>query len=88
MADTYRNCQSCGMPRARDEKGGGTEADGSKSDRFCSHCYQQGGFIQPDLTADQMKERVKGKLNEFGIPGFLSWIFTRNIPKLERWHSK
>ena len=27
----YKNCQSCGMPLRRDEKGGGTNADGSKS---------------------------------------------------------
>ena len=27
----------------------------------------------------------RGVLKDFGIPGFLSWIFTRNIPKLERW---
>ena len=33
----YKNCQSCGMPMARDPEGGGTEADGSKSAKFCSY---------------------------------------------------
>ena len=80
-----KNCQSCGMPLKRDELGGGTEADGSKSAKFCSHCYQEGKFVLPDLTADEMKLRVKAKLREFGIPGFLSGFFTRGIPKLERW---
>ena len=88
MPDTYRNCQSCGMPLARDVKGGGTDADGSKSAKYCSNCYQQGKYVMPDMTMDQMKDRVKGKLKEFGIPGFLSWVFTRNIPKLERWQAK
>ncbi|MEZ5145910.1 MAG: zinc ribbon domain-containing protein [Bacteroidales bacterium] len=31
MEKTYKNCQSCGMPLKRDEKGGGTNADGSKT---------------------------------------------------------
>ena len=80
-----KNCQSCGMPMKRDALGGGTEADGSKSAKFCSHCYADGKFVLPDLTVDEMKLRVKGKLREFGIPGFLTGLFTRGIPKLERW---
>lgn len=36
MNKTFKNCQSCGMPMARDEHGGGTEADGSKSMMYCS----------------------------------------------------
>jgi len=42
----------------------------------------------PDLTAKQSKERVKGKLAEFGFPGFVAAFFARNIPALERWKSK
>jgi hypothetical protein len=50
MEKTYKNCQSCGMPLKRDEKGGGTNADGRKSTMFCSHCYENGKFTQPDIT--------------------------------------
>jgi len=85
MEKTFSNCQSCGMPLKRDTQGGGTNADGSKSVMFCSHCYQKGQFTQPNMTMEEMKALVKGKLKEFGIPGFLSGIFTRNIPTLERW---
>jgi len=88
MTQTYKNCQSCGMPLKKDEKGGGTNADGSKSKMYCSHCYENGKFTMPDITVDQMKERVKGKLKEFRIPGFLAGFFTKGIPKLERWKSK
>lgn len=35
MKQTYKNCQSCGMPLKKDEKGGGTNADGSKSEMYC-----------------------------------------------------
>ena len=73
------------MPLKRDRLGGGSEADGSRSAKFCSHCYRDGKFVLPDLTADEMKLRVKAKLREVGIPGFLTGLFTRSIPKLERW---
>ena len=85
METAYQNCQSCGMPLSRDEKGGGTNADGSKSQVYCSHCYQGGRFTLPDITAEQMQERVRDKLKEHGIPGFLAGLFTRRIPKLQRW---
>lgn len=85
MADASGYCQSCGMPLKRDEKGGGTNADGSKSTTYCSHCYAGGKFTMPDLTVDQMQARVKEKLKEFGFPGFLAGMFTGKIPKLKRW---
>ncbi|MDU0206243.1 zinc ribbon domain-containing protein [Paenibacillus sp. MAH-36] len=85
--EAYKNCQSCGMPLARDEQGCGTEKSGAKSKVYCSHCYQNGKFTQPDLTVDQMKEIVKQKMVEFGFPRFLAVLFTRNFPKLRRWSS-
>ncbi len=88
MEKVYKNCQSCGMPLKRDEKGGGTTADGSKSTMFCSKCYEQGKFVNPDMTVEQMQLLVKGKLKEFGFPGLVAGLFTRNIPKLERWRTR
>ncbi|NEW09477.1 hypothetical protein GK047_26400 [Paenibacillus sp. SYP-B3998] len=85
MEASYKNCQSCGMPLTRDEQGGGTEKNGAKSKVYCSHCYEKGEFILPELTVDQMKDRVKQKLVAFGFPRFLTGFFTRNIPKLRRW---
>jgi len=82
---TYKNCQSCGMPLRRDEKGGGTNADGSKSTMYCSHCFEVGRFTLPDVSAQEMQVRVKGRLKELGFPAFAGWFFTRNIPKLARW---
>jgi hypothetical protein len=85
MDKIYKSCQSCGMPLKKDEKGGGTNADGSRSTMFCSRCYDRGKFTTPDMTASQMQELVKGKLKEMGFPGFLAGFFTKGIPKLERW---
>lgn len=88
MEKSYKNCQSCGMPLKRDEKGGGTNADGSKSLMYCSKCYEGGVFKNPNMTVDEMKALVKGKLKEFGFPGFIAGMFTKGIPKLERWAGK
>src|SRR6266481_5254422 len=85
---TYKNCQSCGMPMRRDEKGGGTNADGSKSAMYCSHCYEAGRFTLPDISPAEMQQRVKGKIKEAGFPAFAGWLFTRNIPKLARWKNR
>jgi len=85
MPATHKNCQSCGMPMSRDDQGGGTEADGTKSGMYCSHCYANGRFTLPDITVDQMQRIVGQKLVEFGIPKPLGWFFTRRVPKLERW---
>lgn len=87
MQTAFANCQSCGMPLKRDAAGGGTNADGSRSTMYCSHCYAQGQFVLPDLTVDQMQARVRGKLKDMGFPGFLAGFFTRGIPRLVRWRA-
>ena len=57
-------CQSCGMPISKDPEGGGTLADGSFTIEYCSHCYRDGQFTEPDLSLDQMILKVKGKMRE------------------------
>lgn len=81
-------CQSCGMPMEKDERGGGTELDGTKSVKYCSRCYENGKFCNPDMTVDGMKQLVKGKLQSMGFPGFIAHMFIKNIHKLERWHGQ
>lgn len=75
------------MPLSKDDQGGGTEADGSRSSTYCSHCYLDGQFTEPDLTVDQMIEKVKGKMREMHIPSFIANRFTKDIPQLQRWQS-
>ena len=78
-------CQSCGMPMKKDPEGGGTNSDGSKNVTYCSYCYQNGEFTQPDFTAKQMQDFCIVKMKEMGMPKLVGWLFTRSIPKLERW---
>lgn len=84
-AKTYADCQSCGMPLSRDERGGGTEADGSKSPMYCSHCYDAGRFRLAGVTAADMQKRVEGRLKELGLPPAAISKSTRGIPRLARW---
>lgn len=80
-------CQSCGMPMKQDPGAGGTNADGSKSEEYCSYCYENGAFHNPDFTAKEMQDFCIVKMKEQGVPRFLGWLFTRSIPKLKRWRS-
>ena len=43
-----------------------------------------GAFTDPTLTAEQMVERVRGKLKERHIPGFLAKSIVNDIPMLAR----
>jgi Putative zinc ribbon domain len=64
---------------------GRTEADGRVSTDYCSHCYVDGKFTDPSLTAEQMVERVRAKMKDMHVPGFLAKSFTKDIPTLGRW---
>lgn len=78
-------CQSCGMPLDKDPSKGGSEADGSISQTYCSFCYRDGAFIHPDFTVTEMQDYCVSQLKERGMPGIMAWVFTRGIPKLGRW---
>jgi hypothetical protein len=73
------------MPLSRDDRGGGTNGDGSKSEMYCSHCYERGRFVMPNITVEQMQERVTTKLVEARTPRLLAALLTRRIPRLKRW---
>ena len=82
----YKFCQSCGMPLSRDPKGGGTEADGSKSAKYCSYCYEKGKFTQPEIaTTKGMQKFCREMMRKQGSSAFTAWLFTLSIPSLERW---
>jgi hypothetical protein len=87
MDKEYKNCQSCGMPLKRDEKGGGTNADKSISKKYCSYCYENGEFIYKVDNVLEFQEYCKHKMMEGGHSRFFSWLFTRGMKRLDRWKS-
>jgi ethanolamine utilization protein EutP (predicted NTPase) len=70
----------------KDENGGGTEMDGTtKSIEYCSQCYKDGMFTEPDLTVDEMIARVQTRLRSTGMA---EPVIERNLMAvygLDRW---
>ena len=85
-----KQCQSCGMPLETKKAGDcrGTNLDGSKSEKWCSLCYENGDFLNPDCTVEEMKENVDKALVENGSGRFMRWAAKRQLPTLERWKKK
>jgi hypothetical protein len=51
-------CQSCGLPFNKEHSHFiATEPDGSRS-IYCTNCYKDGKFIEPDLTIEEMTEMI------------------------------
>ncbi len=81
-------CQSCGLPLNKDPMGGGTEADGSRSAKFCSYCYEAGAFLGTVKTSKEMQAFCMAQMRKQGMLRPMAWLFTRQIPHLERWQDK
>ena len=83
-------CQSCGMPLTTDAEMG-TEADGSKSSKYCTHCYQNGGFTK-DCTMEEMIETNLEYLDQWNTEQNENYTvdearveLMNYFPSLERW---
>lgn len=83
-------CQSCGMPLQTEKAGDcrGIEKDGSKSEKWCSLCYENGEFIGGDCTLDEMKVIVANAMKKEGINWFIRKMVLWQLPHLERWKNK
>ena len=80
-----KSCQSCGMPLNKDPEGGGSEADGSRSTTYCSICYEGGAFRHPYVSVEEFQKECVAALQRSGMPKVMAWLFTRGIPRLDRW---
>ena len=83
MSKNY--CVSCGMPLKRDPQHGGTNADGTRSEKYCSYCYQDGRFTYECDDVKEFQEFCRKKMIEGGHSRFMAWLFTRGMKRLERW---
>ncbi len=82
-----KQCQSCGMPLSTKKAGDcrSTEKDGSKSEMWCSLCYEDGTFKNPNCTLDEMKMTVDNALVENGSGRLMRWMAQKQLPHLQRW---
>lgn len=79
-------CQSCSMPMIK-EGDFGKNADGGKNPDYCCYCWQSGEFTEPNITMDQMIDKVAGMLARMqNIPEDSAVEMTIHfLPKLNRW---
>ncbi|PIP26163.1 MAG: transcriptional regulator [Candidatus Moranbacteria bacterium CG23_combo_of_CG06-09_8_20_14_all_40_16] len=77
-------CQSCAMPMAKPEDFG-TNADGSQNQEYCHYCFQNGKFIEPNITMEQMIEKCAGIMRQMKMPEAQIEQTKTFIPMLKRW---
>lgn len=87
-------CQSCGMPLDTEEAKG-TNADGSRSNEYCTYCFENGAFTQKDLTMDEMIETNLKYLDQWNESAGRNLTVEEArvqlkefMPTLKRWKTK
>jgi len=75
------------MPLSEQFDNYGTNADGSKSQEYCTFCFQKGAFTQPDLTLEGMVAlSVEVMTRELGFAEpEARRLSNQVIPQLKRW---
>jgi hypothetical protein len=72
------------MPLSKDPQGGGTNADGSKTYKFCSYCYENGNF-KFNGSVTEFQEHCRAEMIKGGHSRFTAWLFSHGLKRLERW---
>jgi hypothetical protein len=81
-------CQSCGMRLSNQKDFHKISDEIKKQTTYCQTCYSDGGFVEPNLTLKEMKEKVKKRCEELGYNKLVTFILTKRINNLERWRDK
>lgn len=80
-------CQSCGMPMQ--EHLFGTELTGERSSEYCSYCYDNGAFLQPDITLEDMIQICIPFLQKKGMDHQeAETLLQTTLPTLNRWRKE
>jgi hypothetical protein len=78
-------CQSCGMPLQKEEDLG-TNADGSRSEEYCFHCFQNGKFLDEGITLQEKIDKNVKFAVQMGMSEYEARKMASNVlPKLKRW---
>jgi hypothetical protein len=89
MENEVKICQSCGMPRDKDPNKGGTNLDGSISDKYCSFCFQGGKFTDEGITLkEKIEMNIQIAVSQLNISESEARKMAESVlPNLERWKS-
>lgn len=63
----------------------GSEADGTRSEKWCSLCYANGKLLNPDCTLEEMTQIVDDALKREKAWFLMRRMAKRQLPTLERW---
>ena len=87
METSSNICQSCGMPLQMDPGKGGTNADESKSEKYCSFCFKDGRFLDEGTSLqEKIEKNIRIAVDKMGISESDARQMAESIlPKLERW---
>lgn len=83
------SCQSCGVI-IKNAQDFGRTATGVIEVNYCKFCYQNGQFTEPDITLEEMIEKVARNMSEqrrVPIEQAREAVKT-SLPKLKRWAKK
>lgn len=75
------------MPLSQDPLGGGTEANGAKSSEYCSYCYQNGAFFDPQMTLEGMIAKLEPIMANMKMSPEVVEATKLALPRLKRWNS-
>lgn len=85
--DNKSFCQSCGMPMDEYSDMYGTNVDGTKSDEYCSYCFQHGAFTKEETMEEMIEtcvpfvKEANPELTEENVRNMLQEF----LPTLKRW---
>lgn len=64
----------------------GTKADGSKSDEYCFHCFQNGKFLDEGISLQEKIDKNVRFAVRMGMPEDEARKMVSSVlPKLKRW---
>ena len=86
MSEAVSRCQSCGMRLA--DGFYGTTAGGGTTLEYCRFCYEEGAFVNPNQTMEEMIESsVQNMTQELKMSEESARKLALTvIPELKRWN--
>jgi len=77
------------MSLDKDPNKGGTNLDGSKSDKYCSFCFQNGKFTDEGITLrEKIEKNIQIAVSRLNILESKAREMAESLlPTLERWKS-
>lgn len=78
-------CQSCAMPMNSEEMFG-KNTDGTKNENYCTYCYPEGHFNNPNETFEEMVETcIPFMMKEGRTEKEARDYLNNNLKGLKRW---